>query len=132
MKFKDLMIAKATVCVVFGPILLFAPVWFLNLVGLSHSSGAALLAGAYGASLIGHIILTWRTKSEGDSNARRAILWHLFVYDGIGLIISLKLVFAGTLNVLGWGIVAIYLFFTFYSGLLLATGKKESKEAVLH
>ncbi|NIP79366.1 MAG: hypothetical protein GWM90_09185, partial [Gemmatimonadetes bacterium] len=50
---------------------------------------------------------------------RGAILLDLLVYDAIGVVITLGVVLTGVLNALGWGIVAVYLFFAAGSGLLL-------------
>jgi hypothetical protein len=46
------------------------------------------------------------------SIARLAIIRALFVYDAIGVVVTLMALFAGILNALGWLVVAIYLFFT--------------------
>jgi len=119
MKFKTLMIIKAFVCVGFGPLLLFVPGWLLNLLGTTYCPGAALTAREYGATLIGNLLLTWLARNSEDSIARRAIIWNLFAYDAIALIATLKIQLSGGLNVLGWGIVAVYLFFTIGFGYFL-------------
>lgn len=124
MKFKTVMIIKAIVCLGFGPLLLFVPGWLLNLLGTSFGSGAALTAREYGAAVIGTLLLTWLARNAEDSIARRAIIWNLFIYDGIALVATLVLLLSGGLNILGWGIVAVYLFFTVFFGyLLLPKGK---------
>lgn len=51
--------------------------------------------------------------------ARRATIWHLFVYDAIALAATLMIQLSGGLNALGWGIVAVYLFFTVGFGYFL-------------
>jgi hypothetical protein len=112
MKFKTLMIIKAIVCLGFGPLLLFFPSQLLNLLGTSFGPGAALTAREYGAALIGNLLLTWLARNAEDSVARRAIIWNLFVYDAIALIFTLKIQLSGGLNLLGWGIVFVYLFYT--------------------
>ena len=119
MKFKTLMIIKAIVCLGFGPLLLFFPGQLLNLLGTSFGPGAALTAREYGAVLIGTIFLTWLARNAEDSTTRRAIIWHLFIYDAIALISTLIIQLSGGLNVLGWGIVAVYLFFTIGFGYFL-------------
>lgn len=119
MKFKTVMIIKAIICLGFGPLLLFVPGWLLNLLGSSFGPGAALTAREYGAALIGNLLLTWLARNAEDSIARRAIIWHLFVYDAIALIATLIILLSGGLNFLGWGIIAVYLFFTIFFGLLL-------------
>jgi hypothetical protein len=56
--------------------------------------------------------------------ARKAIILHLFVYDAIAFIFTLIIQISGGLNILGWGIVFIYLFFTVGFGhLLIQDGK---------
>jgi hypothetical protein len=43
----------------------------------------------------------------------------LFVYDAVALVATLLIQLSGGLNALGWGIVAIYLFFTVGFGYFL-------------
>ena len=119
MKFKTLMTIKAIVCLGFGPLLLFVPGWLLNLLGTSFGPGAALTAREYGATLIGNLLLTWLARNTKDLIARRAIIWNLFAYDAIALIATLVIQLSGGLDVLGWGIVFVYLFFTIGFGYLL-------------
>ena len=119
MKFKTLMIMKAVVCLGFGPLLLFFPGQLLELLGTAFGTGAALTAREYGATLFGNLCLTWLARNAEDSVARRAITWHLFVYDAIALVATLVIQLSGGLNVLGWGIVAVYLFFTVGFGYFL-------------
>ena len=124
MNFKTLMIIKAVVCLGFGPVLLFFPGQLLNLMGLSFGLGAAFTAREYGAALIGNLMLTWFARSAEASVARRAIILNLFVYDAIALVVTLIFVLTGSLNPLGWGIVAVYLFFTIGYGYFLLPQKK--------
>ena len=119
MKLKTLMIIKAFVCLGFGPLLLFFPAQLLNVLGTTFGTGAALTAREYGASLFGNLFLTWLAKDSKDSTARRAIVWHLFIYDGIALVATVMILFSGGLNLLGWGIAAVYLFFTIGFGRFL-------------
>lgn len=119
MNFQTLMIIKAVVCLGFGPLLLLVPGQLLNLLGTSFGPGAALTAREYGAALIGTVFLTWIARKAEDSLARRAIIWHLFIYDAIALIVTLIIVLSGGLNVLGWSIVIVYLVFTVGFGYFL-------------
>jgi hypothetical protein len=119
MKFKTVMTIKAIVCLGFGPLLLFVPGWLLNTLGTSFCPGAALTSREYGAALIGILLLTWLARNAEDSIARRAIIWNLFIYDAIALIATLIIQLSGGLNLLGWGIVAVYLFFTLGFGFQL-------------
>lgn len=124
MNFKTLMVIKAVVCLGFGPILLFFPGQLLNLLGLAFGLGAAFTAREYGAALIGNLMLTWFARNAEASVARRAIILNLFVYDAIALVVTLIFVLTGRLNPLGWGIVAVYLFFTIGYGYFLLPQKK--------
>jgi len=126
MKFKTLMVIKAFVCLVFGPLLLFVPGPLLNLLGTSFGPGAALTAREYGAALIGNLMLTWFARNAEVSVARRAIILNLFVYDAIALVVTLIIQLSGGLNLLGWGIVAIYLFFAVGFGYLLLPQEKSA------
>ncbi len=119
MKFKTWMIIKAIVCLGFAPVLLFVPAQLLNLLGMSFGSGTALTAREYGATLVGNLMLTWFARNVGASVARRAIILDLFIYDAIALVVTLVLQLSGSLNLLGWGVVFVYLFFTVGFGYLL-------------
>jgi hypothetical protein len=124
MKFKTLMVIKAVVCLGFGPILLFFPDPLLTLLGSSFGSGAAITAREYGAALLGNFMLTWYARNADESVARRAIVWDLFVYDAVALVAMLLIQLSGGMNLLGWGIVAIYLFFALGFGSFLLPGRK--------
>ena len=119
MTFRTLLIIKAFVCLIFGVFLLFLPGSLLGMLGASLGPAGTFAAREYGAALFGILILTWFARNTTDSVARRAILLQLFVYDAIGFAVTLLSVISGVLNSLGWGIVAVYLFFTFGSGYLL-------------
>jgi hypothetical protein len=112
MKFKTVMTIKALVCLGFGPLLLFFPAWLLELLGAKYCTGAAFTAREYGAAMAGILLMTWLARNVDAGAARRAICWNLFVYDAIGLVLTLVFLLSGRLNPLGWGIVAVYLFFT--------------------
>jgi len=69
-------------------------------------------------------MLTWFARNVEKSVARKAIIIHLFVYDAIALIFTLFIQLTGGLNMLGWGIVFVYLFFTVTFGYLLVQENK--------
>ncbi len=123
MTFKALLIIKAIVCIFFGLILLFAPVFLINLLGATLNDGGIFTAHEYGAALIGTFLLTWFAKNVKSADARGAILLDLLVYDFIGVVITLSVVLSGVFNPLGWSIVVVYLFFTVGSGYLLIKEK---------
>jgi hypothetical protein len=119
MTFRTLLVIKASVCLVFGAGVLLAPRSLFEILGTALGAGGTFPAREYGAAMIGTLLLTWFAKGVMARDARRAILLDLLVYDAIGVVITLVGVLAGVLNVLGWGIVVVYLFFAVGSGYLL-------------
>ncbi len=105
------MVCKAVVALVLGLLLLLAPRFGLSIFGVSTSRAGAFPAQEYGAAMIGIMLLTWFARNAADSQARRAIILDLFIYDAIGVVITLIGIFSGWFNILGWGIFIIYLFF---------------------
>lgn len=124
MKFKTLMVIKAVVCLGFAPLLLFFPGPLLTLLGSSFGPGAAITAREYGAALAGNLLLAWFARNGEESVLRRAIILNLFVYDAIAFIAMLLIQLSGGMNLLGWGVIAIYLFFTLGFGYFLLPQKK--------
>ena len=124
MKFKTLMVIKAIVCISFGPFLLFFPRLFLTLLGSSFGPGAAITARMYGAALLGNFMLTWFARNAEQSVARRAIVLNLFVYDAIGFVAMVLIQLSGGMGLLGWSIIATYLFFAIGFGYFLLPQKK--------
>ncbi len=126
MKFKTLMIIKAIVCLGFAPLLLFFPALLLNLLGAAFDSGAAVTARDYGAALSGNLMLTWFARNADESPVRRAIILDLFIYDAVGFLAMLVVQLSGGMNLLGWSIVAVYLFFAIGFGYYLLPERKAS------
>jgi len=124
MKFKTLMIIKAVVCLCLGVPILLAPVFFYSLFEASLNSGGVFAAREYGASLIGNLMVTWLARKATDSEALRAIILGLCIYDAIGFVITLIAQVAGVLGPLGWFAAAIYLFFAVGFGYFLLPQKK--------
>jgi hypothetical protein len=119
MKFKTIMVIKAIVCLVFFPIMLFIPDHFFSLLGVTLAGGGAFLARIYGATLVGNMLLCWFGRNADKGKVRQAIVLDAFFYDLIGFIAVLIFYFNGTLNTLGLGAGAIYLFLTVGFGLFL-------------
>lgn len=69
--------------------------------------------------MMGNLMLTWFARKSQESDARWAIILALFVYDAVGVIITLIAILSGVLNPLAWLIVALYLFFTIGFGYFL-------------
>lgn len=124
MKFQTLMIIKAVVCLCLGVPILVVPVFTYFLFGASLDPAGVFAAREYGASLIGNLLLTWFARKAAESEARRAIILGLCVYDAIGFVITLIALLTGVLGPLGWFAAAIYLFFAIGFGYFLIPQKK--------
>ncbi len=120
MNFRTLLVIKAVVCLVFGALLLIAPTALIELLGGALNDGGTFTAREYGAALVGTLLLTWFARNVTASDARGAILLDLLVYDAIGAIVTFLVVLSGVLGMLGWAIVAVYLFFAAGSAYVLA------------
>lgn len=119
MKFQTLMVIKAIVCLVLGVPIVLAPVFTYSLFGATLNPGGVFAAQEYGASLIGNLFLTWFARNAGESDARKAIILDLCIYDAVGVVITLIALLNGTLGFLGWGALLIYLFFALAFGYFL-------------
>ena len=124
MKFQTLMIIKALVCLSLGVPILLAPIFLYSLFGASLNPGGVFAAREYGASLIGNLMVTWFARKAAESEARRAIILGLCVYDAIGFVVTLIALLTGVLGLLGWFAAAIYLFFAIGFGYFLLPQKK--------
>ena len=119
MNFKNLMVIKALVSLTFGILMLAVPYQLLSVFGAILSDGGMFTAREYGAALFGNLFLCWFAKNAGESDARKAIIIALFIYDLIGFVVTTITVIAGVLNPLGWFVVFVYLFFTIGFGYFL-------------
>ncbi len=119
MTFRTLLIIKAAVCLVFGLPLLFVPGVLYSIFGATLNDAGIFAAHEYAAAMLGTLLLSWFAKDVVSADARGAILLDLLVYDLIGVIVTLLVVFSGVFNVIGWAIVIVYLFFTVGSAYLL-------------
>jgi hypothetical protein len=127
MTFRTLLVIKAVVCLFFGVFILAAPGSLFGLLGGTLNAGGRFTAREYGAALIGTMLLTWLARNVQASDARKAILIDLLVYDAIGVVISVAAVLSGVLGALGWGVMVVYLFFAVGSAyVLLARGSAAS------
>ena len=111
MKLKTLMIINAIVAIVFGVVFVMIPSQVLSLYG--HGTGEVLdilnyMGQLFGVALIAIGLLTWTARNSDDSEARKAIVFALFVSDCIGFVVTLIGQINCVVNALGWSTVAIY------------------------
>lgn len=123
MTFKMLLTIKAVVCLVFGLILLFVPSSLFDLLGASLDEVGRIPAREYAAAMLGTLVLTGLGRTLTERKVQQIILLDLLVYDAVGVVVTLLPTVSGTLNALGWGFVAVYLFFTVGSGYLLVSAR---------
>ena len=112
MKIKTLMIINAIIAIVFGVALVIIPGQFLSLYGPLPDEPLKYTGQLFGAALIGFALLTWTARNATDSDARKAIVFALFVADGVGFIVALIGQLSNVLNQIGWSTVVIYLLLT--------------------
>jgi hypothetical protein len=126
MKLRNLMVVKAIVCLGFGILFLAIPGQLMSVYGVTLQEGGILMARLYGASLVGNLMLTWFSRNDPGSEALRAAVLGLFVYDAIGLIVAVLAMLSGVMNALGWSVVAIYLFLSVGYGYFYLVKPSES------
>jgi hypothetical protein len=119
MKLKTLLVIKAIVCLFIGLPILLVPDFTYSIFGATLAAGGIFAAREYGASMMGNLMLTWFARNSDESAARYAIILALFVYDAVGVVVTLIAILSGVLNPLAWLIVLIYLFFTLGFGYFL-------------
>jgi len=124
MKLKTLLVIKAIVCLCLGVPILFVPNFIYSIFGATLAAGGVFAAREYGASMMGILMLTWFVRNSQESDARWAIILALFVYDAIGVIVTLVAILSGALNAMGWLIVALYLFLALGFGYFLIPKRK--------
>jgi hypothetical protein len=109
MKLGNLFVVNAVVAGLFGLALVLVPGQFLAQYGLAIDAGFGLVAQLFGTALIGYALLTWGARKAAESEARRAIVFALFVADAIGFVVALIAQLKGLVNAVGWSTVVIYL-----------------------
>ena len=124
MKLKTLLIIKAVVCLCLGVPILLVPNFIYSLFGATLAAGGVFAAREYGASMMGNLMLTWFARNSQESDARWAIILALFVYDAIGVFVTLVAIISGALNTLAWLVVALYLFLALGFGYFLLYKRK--------
>jgi hypothetical protein len=126
MKLKTLLIIKAIVCLCLGVPILLVPNFIYSIFGATLAAGGVFAAREYGASMMGNLMLTWFARNSQESDARWAIILALFVYDAVGVIVTLVAILSGALNPLAWLVVALYLFLALGFGYFLFSKRKPS------
>jgi len=119
MRIKHLMIVKAIVCLSFGLPMLLVPAQLLSVYGLELDINGVVMARLFGGALLSTMLLTWFARNDTGSTSLHAAVLYLFVYDGINFLVTLWATLSGIMSIMGWSVVAIYLFFTLGFGFAL-------------
>ena len=107
MKLSRLFIANAIINAAYGLAFVAIPVQLLELYGVSLNPGSALVARLFGGALIAIGLILWRLRSSPREVAQLVVL-PLFVCEALGFVTYVMAMLAGSVNVLGWGVVLIY------------------------
>ena len=124
MKLNTILIINAIVSLLNATGAILFPSIILNTYGVPTGTGAELMAqyAGIGSVAIG-LLAYWATRIK-QAEAKRYILMAFFVSDIIGVILSILGTFNKTMNISGWALVAIYLFFATGYGYFLFVKKE--------
>lgn len=95
------------------------PKMILNTYGVPDGAGAELMAQYAGIGSVAIGLLAYFATKVKQSNPKRYIILSILISNVIGIIISVLGTLKGTMNVSGWSLVVIYLFFTLGYGYFL-------------
>jgi hypothetical protein len=74
-------------------------------------------------------VILWSARDFHDEAAVRAVLVGLGIADAVNLVVAIMATSAGTINVLGWSTVLIYLCGAAGAGYFLTAGKAQQRAA---
>ena len=109
MKLKTLFIISTIITFVFGFGFIIIPWQVYSLYGIEANANLNYMGQLFGAALIAIGLISWRARNAADSEALRAIIFSIFIADGIGFMVALIGQLNNVVNALGWSTVAIYL-----------------------
>lgn len=116
-KIKYFFIVNSILALIFGLGFLFIPDFLMPLFGFSVAGDGPLGFRFFGALVLGISILTFAVRNEDPSQARRAIIFFLFVI--YILLDILKLFFCDLTNPMIWIMFAIHTIFVVAYGYFL-------------
>ena len=112
MKYKTFMTFYTATTTFFGVGFVLIPGFILSIFGLAYDTSICYIGNLFGAALLSLALLAWLTRNATKSSERDAILLACFTGEAIGLVLALVGQFNGSVNTLGWLVVAVYLTFT--------------------
>lgn len=109
MVLSTFLIIKAIISLVFGIGFVIVPAGVMSMYGVPLEAAGSLVGQFAGATLIGIGLICWFARKT-DKQALQGITQSLFIGDSIGFVVALIAQLSGTMNALGWLVVAIWLF----------------------
>ena len=124
MKLKTLMSIKAVICLFFGVAYIVNPAIIASWYGMTLSVSGLFMARLFGQVFVLLALLLWLARNTSESTTQKAFGVSVLLGDLIGFVISLLAVLNGTINSLGWLVVALYLLLGLGFGLTLISKSK--------
>jgi hypothetical protein len=123
MKLKHVFVVNSIAGLVYGVAFVAVPVRLVELYGVLLEPGAALIAQLFGSLNIAVGVYLWRLKSA-PAEAGQLITLPLAIGQSIGFVVYLLAMLHHTINGLGWGVVALYLFLAVSYGYFAVVGRE--------
>ncbi len=98
----------AVLALVFGIGFLLTPAFVLSVYGVSGDVPTVLVGRFFGVALIQLGVTLWLLKETRDAATQRGLALGGVVGAVAGIVVSTMGTMAGTLNSMGWSVVAIY------------------------
>ncbi len=114
---KFMLTTKGAINLAFGAGLLIAPALLLSLYGMRLDATATLLARLFGAACLGLGAVQFFARNAPRGSLQSLLVGVCAVADLIGFAVALIAQLTGVMDLMGWGVVAIYAFAGFGFGL---------------
>ena len=101
-------IADTFITLAFGVALILVPDVLLALYGARTDAAGIVLARLLGAFTLGYAGVNWYTSRAVETPMAREIIRAQGIVDVIAVVIGVAATLAGTVNVLGWSLVALF------------------------
>ena len=110
MKLRHVFLFQTIVSTINGGLNILAPKFNMSMYGLdSLSPREVMMVQLWGAALLSYAVVAWYARNAEDSIARRSIVIGFGFTHLIGFVVSLLGTLNGTVNVMGWIAVVLYL-----------------------
>lgn len=128
MKIRGLFIITAVIAIVFGVLFVVIPWEVYSWYGIEVNSTLNYMGQLFGSALIAIGLICWQSRNAADSEARRAIIFSIFIADFIAFVMALLGQLNNIVNSLGWTTVAIYLLLSLGFGYFYFSKSTVAKE----